>query len=52
MQRELKIINGIAKKVNQNYNALRQFNNQNAMLSLQRAKDSNEAGMVKMMYGL
>jgi len=50
--KRIEIINGVADKVDKNYNDLRQFNHQNAMLSLQRAKDMSDAGMVKRMYGL
>lgn len=50
--KRIEIINGIAKKVNRNWDDLQRFNNQNAILSLQRAKDENEARMVKAMYGL
>ena len=50
--KRIEIINGIAEGVNRNYSDLRRFNNQNAVLSLQRAKDGNEVEMVKAMYGL
>ena len=50
--KRIEIINGVADNVNKNYNDLHQFNNQNAMLSLQRAKDEHEIAVVKMMYGL
>lgn len=48
----LKIIDGVAKQVDENYDDLHRFNNQNALLSLSRAKDENDAMMVKWMYGL
>lgn len=48
----LTIINAAADRIAQNYSDLLQFNAQNAMLSLQRAKDANDASMVKAMYGL
>jgi len=50
--KRMEIINSVADKVNKNYSDLHQFNNQNAILSLQRAKDANDAAMVKWMYGL
>lgn len=50
--KRLQIINDVAGKVNENYDDLHQFNNQNALLSLQRAKNENEIGIVKAMYGL
>ena len=50
--KRIEIINSVADKVNQNYDDLHQFNNQNALLSLQRTKDINEATTVKRMYGL
>lgn len=50
--KRIEIINSVADKVDQNYSDLHQFNNQNALLSLQRAKDGNEVHMVKAMYGL
>jgi hypothetical protein len=50
--KRINIINSVAEKVDKNYNDLHQFNSQNAILSLQRAKDVNEAAVVKLMYGL
>ncbi len=50
--KRMEIINSVADKVDKNYNDLHQFNNQNAILSLQRAKDMNDAAVVKWMYGL
>lgn len=50
--KRIEIINNVAEKVNKNYNDLHRFNNQNAILSLQRAKDLNDAAIVKWMYGL
>lgn len=50
--KRIEIINSVAEKTEQNYSDLRQFNNQSAMLSLQRAKDGNEVRTVKVMYGL
>ena len=50
--KRMEIINGVAEKVNENYDDLHRFNSENALLSLQRSKDNNEAAMVKAMYGL
>lgn len=50
--KRIELINSIAEKVNQNYSDLHRFNNQNAMLSLQRAKDETDIGRIKTMYGL
>lgn len=50
--KRLEIINRVAEKVNENYDDLHQFNNQNALLSLQRTKSENEIETVKAMYGL
>lgn len=50
--KRLDIINNVGKDVDENYNDLLQFNTQNSMLSLQRAKDGNEAEMIKQMYGI
>ena len=50
--KRIEIINGVADKVNENYDDLHRFNNENALLSLQRSKDNNEAAVVKAMYGL
>ncbi len=50
--KRIEIINSVADKVIENYNNLHQFNNQNALLSLQRAHSMNEARTVKAMYGL
>lgn len=48
----LAVINSSADAVEENYMDLRQFNNENKVLSLQRAKDAQEIEMVKRMYGL
>ena len=50
--KRLEIINSIGERVNQNWDDLQRFNNQNAMLSLQRARNEDEARAVKAMYGL
>ena len=50
--KRIEIISSIADKVTENYIDLHQFNNQNALLSLQRTHSINEARTVKAMYGL
>ncbi|OKS85688.1 conjugal transfer protein TraI [Mucilaginibacter polytrichastri] len=50
--KRLEIINEAADRVDENYSDLTRFNRQNAVLSLQRAKDLNEAQTVKKLYGL
>lgn len=48
----MEIINNVGTAVDKNYNDLHQFNTQNSLLSLSRAKDESDAAMVKWMYGL
>lgn len=48
----MQIINDVGKAVDKNYNDLHQFNTQNSLLSLSRAKDENDAALVKWMYGI
>lgn len=48
----LKIINEAAEKIDRNYNDLRRFNQQNKLLSLQRAKGQHEVDKIKQLYGL
>jgi len=48
----LAIINQAADRIERNYTDLSRFNNQNALLSLQRAQDEDDAAFVKKMYGL
>lgn len=48
----MQIINDVGKSVDKNYNDLHQFNTQNSLLSLSRAKDENDATMIKWMYGI
>lgn len=50
--RRLEIINRVAVHIDENLNDLRAFNNENAKLSLQRAKDEKEVARVKALYGL
>lgn len=48
----MEIINEAADKIDQNLTDLRQFNNQNKMLSFQRAAEKNDIDVVKKLYGL
>lgn len=48
----LAIVNAASGRIDENYNDLKQFNNQNVKLSLQRAKDINDMNTVKQLYGL
>ena len=48
----LEIINTAADQIDSNYNDLRLFNQQNVLLSLQRAKTDADAAKVKLFYGI
>ena len=50
--KRLEIINAAADQVDANYYDLTQFNKQNILLSLQRAKEKNDVDVVKKLYGL
>lgn len=50
--KRLEIINKAADQIDANYVDLTLFNKQNILLSLQRAKTSNDANKVKQFYGL
>lgn len=50
--KRLEIINKAGDQIEQNYTDLKQFNNQNIQLSLNRAKDEHELEIVKKLYGL
>lgn len=50
--RRLEIINAAADNIEQNLTDLRQFNAQNMVISIQRAKDGNEIEVTKKLYGL
>ena len=50
--KRLEIINEAADKIEQNIVDLRQFNTQNMMISMQRAKEKNDIDVVKKLYGL
>ncbi len=50
--KRIEMINTAAEKVNENYIDLRDFNSDNGMLSLQRAKSEQEVDLVRKLYGL
>ena len=50
--KRIEIIEQAANEIDQNYFDLKQFNTQNMLLSLNRAKDDNEIDVVKKLYGL
>jgi hypothetical protein len=50
--KRLEIIEAAANEIDQNYFDLKQFNTQNMLLSLNRAKDASEIDVVKKLYGL
>ncbi|RAV97645.1 conjugal transfer protein TraI [Pseudochryseolinea flava] len=50
--KRLEIIEQAASEIDQNYFDLKQFNTQNMLLSISRAKDEHEIDVVKKLYGL
>jgi hypothetical protein len=50
--KRLELINDAAQRIELNCSDLRKFNNQNALISLQRAKDAGDAAYIKQLYGL
>jgi hypothetical protein len=50
--KRLEIINSVADNLESNFTDLREFNNQNKILSLQRASEKGEIELVKKLYGL
>jgi hypothetical protein len=50
--KRLEIINAVAGHIDENLNDLREFNNQNIKLSIQRSRDEKEVEIVKAMYGI
>jgi hypothetical protein len=50
--KRLELINVAGNNIEQNLSDLRQFNNQNIRLSLQRVKDQSEINSVKSLYGI
>ena len=50
--RRMELINNTSRYVDQNYNDLKEFNNQNIILSLERANDENDIQSTKNLYGI
>jgi hypothetical protein len=50
--KRLEIINSVADNIEQNRSDLNEFNNQNKMVSIQRAAEKGEIDYVKKLYGL
>lgn len=50
--KRIEIINAAADKIDRNYADLLQFNTQNKLLSLHRAKDQQEIDVVRSLYGI
>ncbi|WP_317162915.1 hypothetical protein [Pedobacter puniceum] len=48
----LELINEAANRINQNYSDLKRFNNQNILMSLQRAKRQQDILRVQNLYGI
>lgn len=50
--KRLELISDAADRIEGNFSDLKKFNNQNVMISLQRAKDEREAAYLKQLYGI
>ena len=50
--KRLVIINSASDNIEQNLTDLRQFNQQNIRISLQRSKERNDIDVVKKLYGI
>ena len=50
--KRMEIINEVDSKLDENLNDLREFNNQNKMISLQRASEKGDIETVRKLYGL
>jgi hypothetical protein len=50
--KRLEIINKCGEEIDRNYYDLKEFNNQNIQLSINRAKDAHEIETVKQLYDL
>jgi hypothetical protein len=50
--KRIEVINQVANNIESNFSNLRQFNNQNIIVSLQRAKEQNDVSVVRKLYGL
>jgi uncharacterized protein YfbU (UPF0304 family) len=51
-QQRLELINQAGNQLDENYSDLKQYNNQNMLLSLHRSKDLNEIQTIKQYYGI
>lgn len=51
-QQRLEMINKAGDRLDENFGDLKQYNNQNMILSLHRSKDLNEINTIKQYYGL
>ena len=51
-QKRMEIINAAGEGMDETYNDLKSFNNENVILSLQRSKDLNDVTAVKQLYGI
>ena len=51
-EQRLEIIDKAAEAIEENYSDLKNFNDQNILLSLQRAKDENDYKSIEQLYGL
>lgn len=50
--KRMELIGKTSRSVTENHNDLKQFNDQNILLSLQRAKDENDLQSTKILYGI
>jgi hypothetical protein len=50
--KRMELIGNTSKHIDQNYSDLKQFNNENIILSLERAKDENDIQATKNLYGI
>lgn len=50
--KRMELINSTSRHVDENYNDLKEFNNQNVELSLERANDENDIQSTKNLYGI
>jgi hypothetical protein len=50
--KRMELINNTSHHMDENYNDLKEFSNQNIMLSLQRANDENDIQSTKNLYGI
>lgn len=50
--KRLELINEAADKIDENFNDLRQFNNQSIVMSLQRSKSQEQVEAIQRLYGL